>query len=83
MSVVTDRPLSRSEYFELFLSTLRSNGFVAIQPRAGAAGCSDCGAAASAPIGNSSRRSASSFVTEILRVRNLEPAQAVETLRRW
>ena len=26
VSVVTDRPLSRSEYFEIFLSTLRANG---------------------------------------------------------
>src|SRR3546814_3243058 len=25
VSVVTDRPLSRSEYFEIFLSTLRAN----------------------------------------------------------
>ena len=30
VSVVTDRPLSRSEYFEIFLSTLRSNGLVAV-----------------------------------------------------
>ena len=28
--VVTDRPLSRSEYFEVFLSTLRANGLVAV-----------------------------------------------------
>ena len=26
VTVVTDRPLSRSEYFEVFLSTLRANG---------------------------------------------------------
>src|SRR5688500_5214557 len=31
VSVVTQRPLSRSEYFELFLSTLRANGLVAGQ----------------------------------------------------
>ena len=46
VSVVTERPLSRSEYFELFLSTLRANGYVAVpasggalrvQPTAGAA----------------------------------------------
>lgn len=30
VSVVTDRPLSRSEYFEIFLSTLRANGLVAV-----------------------------------------------------
>jgi len=82
VSVVTDRPLSRSEYFELFLSTLRSNGFVAIPTANGALRVQPiAGAAASAPIGSSARRSASSFVTEILRTRSIEPAQAVETLR--
>ncbi len=82
VSVVTDRPLSRSEYFELFLATLRSNGFVAIPTSNGALRVQPvAGAAASAPIGSSARRSASSFVTEILRVRSIEPAQAVETLR--
>src|SRR3546814_3835189 len=30
VSVVTDRPLSRSEYFEIVLSTLRANGLVAV-----------------------------------------------------
>ncbi len=35
VSVVTDRPLSRSEYFEVFLSTLRANGLVAIPIRGG------------------------------------------------
>ena len=32
VSVVTDRPLSRSEYFEIFLSTLRANGLVMLLP---------------------------------------------------
>ncbi len=82
VSVVTDRPLSRSEYFELFLATLRSSGFVAVPTSGGALRVQPiAGAASSAPIGNSSRRSGSSFVTEILRVRSLEPAQAVESLR--
>ena len=36
VSVVTQRPLSRSEYFEVFLSTLRANGLVAV-PGAGGA----------------------------------------------
>src|SRR3546814_13528053 len=34
-SVVTDRPLSRSEYFEIVLSTLRANDRVAV-PTSGA-----------------------------------------------
>lgn len=82
VSVVTERPLSRSEYFELFLATLRANGFVAVPISGGGLRVQPiAGAAASAPIGGSSRRSASSFVTEILRVRSIEPAQAVESLR--
>ena len=36
VTVVTDRPLSRSEYFEIFLSTLRSNGLVAVPTSGGA-----------------------------------------------
>src|SRR3546814_5537998 len=36
VSVATQRPLSRSEYFEAFLSTLRANGLVAV-PSAGGA----------------------------------------------
>jgi general secretion pathway protein D len=82
VSVVTQRPLSRSEYFELFLSTLRANGLVAvpisggafrIQPTAGAA------ASASRSIGR--RGSANNFVTEIFRVRNIEGTAALESLR--
>jgi general secretion pathway protein D len=82
VSVVTERPLSRSEYFELFLSTLRANGFVAVPTSGGALRVQPvAGAASSAPVGRSSRRSASTFVTEIFRVRSIEPAQAIETLR--
>ena len=82
VSVVTDRPLSRSEYFELFLSTLRANGFVAVPASGGALRVQPiAGAAASAPVGGSRRGSASGFITEILRVRNIDAAAAVETLR--
>ncbi|MDP8993733.1 MAG: type II secretion system secretin GspD [Pseudomonadota bacterium] len=82
VSVVTDRPLSRSEYFELFLSTLRANGFVAVPTSGGALRIQPVsGASASAPVRNGRRGSAHNFVTEILRVRNIEPAAAVETLR--
>jgi general secretion pathway protein D len=80
VSVVTERPLSRSEYFELFLSTLRANGFVAVPVAGGALRIQPvAGAAASAPVGR--RASASGFVTEIFRVRHIDPAAAVETLR--
>ncbi|HEV2866441.1 MAG TPA: secretin N-terminal domain-containing protein, partial [Allosphingosinicella sp.] len=82
VSVVTDRPLSRSEYFELFLSTLRSSGYVAVPAAGGALRVQPiAGAAASAPVGGGRRGSPSGFVTEILRVRHVDAAAAVETLR--
>ena len=82
VSVVTERPLSRSEYFELFLSTLRASGFVAVPASGGALRVQPiAGAAASAPVGGSARGSPSGFVTEILRVRNIDAAAAVESLR--
>ena len=82
VSVVTERPLSRSEYFELFLSTLRTNGYVAVPAAGGALRIQPvAGAAASAQLGGSRRASPSGFVTEIFRVRHIEPSQAIETLR--
>ncbi|MES2753847.1 MAG: type II secretion system secretin GspD [Pseudomonadota bacterium] len=81
VSVVTDRPLSRSEYFEVFLSTLRANGLVAvptgggayrIQPVEGAAG--QAGA-----VGRAVNRN--QFVTEVFRLRNIDAATTLETLR--
>lgn len=82
VSVVTQRPLSRTEYFELFLNTLRANGFVAVPSSGGALRIQPiAGAAASARVGGSRRAPASGFVTEIFRVRNVQPAQAIETLR--
>ena len=80
VSVVTERPLSQSEYFELFLSTLRANGFVAVPVAGGALRIQPiAGAASTAPVGRRAR--AGSFVTEIFRVRHIDPAAAVETLR--
>lgn len=81
VSVVTQRPMSRTEYFELFLSTMRANGFVAVPTPGGALRIQPvAGAASTAPVGG--RRAGSSrFVTEIFRVRHVEAAAAVETLR--
>ncbi len=81
VSVVTQRPLSRSEYFELFLSTMRANGFVAVPIAGGALRIQPvAGAASTAPVG-ARRGSPSGFVTEIFRVRHVEASAAVETLR--
>ncbi len=82
VSVVTERPLSRSEYFELFLSTLRANGYVAVPAAGGALRVQPvAGASSSAPLGASQRTGPSGFVTEIFRVRRVDAAAAVETLR--
>jgi len=81
VSVVTDRPLSKSEYFEIFLSTLRANGLVAvpsaggsfrIQPADGAAG-------QPSPVGRAVNRNA--FVTEVIRLRSIDPQSAMDTIR--
>ncbi|CAA9483728.1 MAG: General secretion pathway protein D, partial [uncultured Sphingomonadaceae bacterium] len=82
ISVFTDRPVSRSEYFELFLSTLRSNGFIAIPTAGGAYRIQPIANAASQPTRIGSRRAANnSVVTEVFRLRNIEAPAAIETLR--
>ena len=82
VSVVTDRPLSRSEYFEVFLSTLRANGLVAIPMRGGGYRIQPSDGAATQPsrIGSQSA-TASQFVTEVFRLRSIDATSAVETLR--
>ncbi len=80
VSVVTQRPLSRSEYFELFLSTLRANGLVAVPGPGGSLRIQPVATAAStARVGRAT--SPSSFVTEIFRLRNIDAASAAETVR--
>jgi general secretion pathway protein D len=82
VSVVTDRPLSRSEYFEVFLSTLRANGLVAIPTGNGAFRIQPAETAAAQPgrIGlKGAARNA--FVTEVFRLKSVDATTAVETLR--
>ncbi len=82
ISVVSDRPLSRSEYFEVFLSTLRANGLVAVPTGNGAFRIQPAEGAASNPSRIGSRGAAlSQMVTEVIRLRAIDAAQAVETLR--
>jgi general secretion pathway protein D len=82
VTVVTDRPLSRSEYFEVFLSTLRANGLVAVPTSNGAFRIQPIDNAASQPsrIG-SSGAARNSLVTEIVRLRAIDAASAVDTVR--
>jgi general secretion pathway protein D len=82
VSVVSDRPLSRSEYFEVFLSTLRANSLVAIPIKGGGYRIQQADGAATQPTRvGSSRAPASQFVTEVFRLRSIDAAAAVETLR--
>ena len=81
VSVVTQRPLSRSEYFEVFLSTLRANGLVAIPIRGGYR-IQPIEGAATQPIRSTSQtRAGSEFVTEIVRLRSIDATGALETIR--
>jgi general secretion pathway protein D len=82
VSVVTDRPLSRTEYFEVFLSTLRANGYIAIPTVNGGYRIQPAETAAAQP-GRIGLKGAArnSFVTEVFRLKSIEAASAVETLR--
>ncbi|RJF92941.1 type II secretion system secretin GspD [Sphingomonas cavernae] len=82
VSVVTDRPLSRSEYFEVFLSTLRANGLVAVPTAGGAFRVQPADTAASQPGRVGTRGGAqNAFVTEVFRLKSIDATSAVETLR--
>lgn len=81
VSVVTDRPLSRSEYFEIFLSTLRANGLVAVPAPGGAYRIQPSDNAAGQPgsVGRGANRN--QFVTEVFRLHSIDAASALDTLR--
>jgi general secretion pathway protein D len=81
VSVVTDRPLSRSEYYEVFLSTLRANGLVAIPSAGGAFRVQPIEGAASQPSRVGRAAAANALVTEIVRLRAIDAPSAVETIR--
>ncbi|MEG3085797.1 type II secretion system secretin GspD [Sphingomonas sp. PB4P5] len=82
VTVVTDRPLSRSEYFEIFLSTLRSNGLIAVPTSGGAFRIQPTDNAASQPSRIGSRGAArNSYVTEIIRLRSIDAQSALDTVR--
>ena len=82
VSVVTERPLSRTEYLQVFLSTLRANGLVAVPTPGGAFRVQPVEGAASQPGRVGSRGSAAnSFVTEVFRLQTIDAASAAETLK--
>lgn len=82
VTVVTDHPLSKSQYFEVFLSTLRANGLVAVPTSGGAFRIQPIDNAASQPTPVGSRApSRDSFVTDIVRLRSIDAASALETVK--
>ncbi len=82
VSIVTDRSLSRSEYFEVFLSTLRANGLVAVPMRNGGYRIQLADGAATQPSKVNPKQAApSEFVTEVFRLKSIDAPSAVETLR--
>lgn len=82
VTVVTERPLSRAEYFEIFLSTLRANGLVAIPMPNGSYRIQPVDGAAAQPSRMGTRGAqANQLVTEVIRLRYIDAAQAIETLR--
>lgn len=80
VSVASERVLSASEYFEVFLATLRANGLVAVPTGNGAFRIQPMEGAAAQPTarGVSARNQ---MVTEVIRLRVIDVAQALEALR--
>ncbi len=82
VTVVTDRPLSKSEYFEAFLSTLRANGLVAVPTGGGAFRVQPLDNAASQPTAiGATGANRNAYVTEVVRLRAIDAQSAVDTVR--
>jgi len=77
VTVTSDRPLTRAQMFEVFLSTLRANGLVVTPTASGAYRISPAQGAAQGP----STVGAERFSTEVFPLRNIDAASAAETIR--
>ncbi|OGN45017.1 MAG: type II secretion system protein GspD [Caulobacterales bacterium RIFCSPHIGHO2_01_FULL_70_19] len=77
VTVTSERPLSRSELFEVFLSTLRANGLVVTPTPSGAYRISPAATAAQGPATVGAER----FATEVFQLRHIDAASAAETIR--
>lgn len=77
VTVTSDRPLSRAQLFEVFLSTLRANGLVVTPTASGAYRISPAQGAAQGPATVGSER----FSTEVFQLRHIDAASAAETIR--
>ncbi len=76
VSVVSDRPLSRTAYFELFLATMRANGYVAVPMGQGQYRVQPAEAGA-----GSGTREGSRFATAVVPLTHIDAQSAVESLR--
>lgn len=82
VTVVTDHPVSKSQYFEIFLSTLRANGLVAVPTGNGAFRIQPLDNAASQPTPVGSRAAArDAFITDIVRLRSIDATSALDTVK--
>ncbi|MFN3815812.1 type II secretion system secretin GspD [Brevundimonas sp.] len=77
VTVTSDRALSRSELFEVFLSTLRANGLVVSPTASGAYRVSPAEGAAQGPATVGAER----FATEVFQIANIDAASAAEVVR--
>lgn len=77
VTISSDRPLSRAQLFEVFLSTLRANGLVVTPTASGAYRISPAAGAAQGPTTVGAER----FATEVFTLRHLDAASAAETIR--
>lgn len=73
VSVVSDKPLGRSQYFELFLATLRANGYVAVPSGTGQYRIQPAEAGAGA--------GGARYTTSVIPLTNIDAQQAVDSLR--
>lgn len=73
VSVVSDKPLGRTQYFELFLATLRANGYVAVPSGTGQYRIQPAEAGAGA--------SGARYSTAVIPLTNIDAQQAVDSLR--
>ena len=77
VTVSSDRALTRTQMFEVFLSTLRANGLVVTPTSSGAYRISPAQGAAQGPATVGSER----FSTEVFNLRHIDAASAAETIR--
>lgn len=77
VTVTTTGSLSRTEVFEIFVSTLRANGLIAVPAGVGRYRIAPEQTAAQQPTGTGRDR----FTTQIFRLRNIDAASAADTIK--